>query len=214
MSVASCRSIFPLSDVVFNCASVSPRFGFLIRNWIPISGRSCCGLLSRPTTQPGPARSRAHPHPHAPPLSHFVSRAATPSPSLPPLSHLHALGDPVDGYHRIFDPKVSSSHSPSPSPFPFPACVPAPPPPRGAASWSLPLARSLPGSRSAAFPVPSRAASPPPAARLPGPSCAASLAPTRGPLPVAARRGCPSRLARRVPVRVASARVTFKFQFK
>jgi hypothetical protein len=174
MSVASCRSIFPLSDVVFNCASVSPRFGFLIRNWIPISGRSCCGLLSRPTTQPGPARSRAHPHPHAPPLSHFVSRAATPSPSLPPLSHLHALGDPVDGYHRIFDPKVSSSHSPSPSPFPFPACVPAPPPP----------AARPPG------PSPSRAASPAPAARPsrcprarpPPPPRRGSLAPRARPL--------------------------------
>jgi hypothetical protein len=28
MSVASCQSIFLLYDVVFNCASVSPHFGF------------------------------------------------------------------------------------------------------------------------------------------------------------------------------------------
>jgi hypothetical protein len=194
MSVASCRSIFPLSDVVFNCASVSPRFGFLIRNWIPISGRSCCGLLSRPTTQPGPARSRAHPHPHAPPLSHFVSRAATPSPSLPPLSHLHALGDPVDGYHRIFDPKVSSSHSPSPSPFPFPACVPAPPPPRRGLLVPPPRAqpprlpqRGLPGALARGLPPP-RGAAPWPLVR--GLSSPDARPPARGGaarLPLAAR---------------------------
>jgi hypothetical protein len=60
-------------------------------------------------------------------FSHLVSRATTPS--LPPLSHLFALGDPVDGYHRFLDPKVSSAlplplSLPLPPLSPFPACVP------------------------------------------------------------------------------------------
>jgi hypothetical protein len=48
--------------------------------------------------QPSPACS----------LAPLVSRAATSSPFLPLLSHLLALGDPVDRYRRILDPKVSS----------------------------------------------------------------------------------------------------------
>jgi hypothetical protein len=62
-------------------------------------------------------------------FSHLVSRVATPSPSLPPLSHLFALDDPVDGYRRFLDPKVSSAlplplSLPLPPLSPFPACVP------------------------------------------------------------------------------------------
>jgi hypothetical protein len=51
----------------------------------------------RPHTAMGPPPS----------LYHLVSHTATPSPSLPPLSHLFALRDPVDGYRRVLDPKVS-----------------------------------------------------------------------------------------------------------
>jgi hypothetical protein len=94
---------------------------------------------ARDPARPGPACSRAplaplHP-PCAPPppLSHLVSHAATPSPFLPPLSHLLALGDPVDGYHKILDPKVSSLSLP----FPYAASPRARPPwsPSRAAPW-------------------------------------------------------------------------------
>jgi hypothetical protein len=102
------EAYFFLSDVVFNCASVSTRFRFLIRNWTPIRGRVCCGLPSGPRPTPpqrAPAGAPHNPPPCVPPLplSHLVSLAATPS--LPPLSHLLALGDPLDGYRRILDPK-------------------------------------------------------------------------------------------------------------
>jgi hypothetical protein len=51
MGVASCRSIYILSDVVFNRASVSFRFSF--RDLIPISGRACSGFPARPGPAPG-----------------------------------------------------------------------------------------------------------------------------------------------------------------
>jgi hypothetical protein len=71
---------------VFDRASVSPHFGFSIRLWIPISGRACCGLPSRPTTQPSPVR----PAPASPWCPHPPSLSLPFSPSLslplPPLS--------------------------------------------------------------------------------------------------------------------------------
>jgi hypothetical protein len=153
------------SDVVFDRASVSPRFGFLIRLWIPISGCACCGLPSRPTTRPSPARHaptcpwRPHTPMHPFHLSHLVSRAATPSPSIPPLSHLFALGDPVDGYRQFLDPKVTS-------PLPLPLSV----------SLSLPFPPSLHASLT--FFTCAR----------PGGAARSSAAPWRGP---AARPGVP-----------------------
>jgi hypothetical protein len=107
MGVASCRSIFLLFDVVFNRASVSPRFGF--RFAIGFRSVVVCVVGFRLGPRPSPARhdlaqpdwalgyAPLAPHtPHAPPLSLiWFSRAATPSPFLPPLSHLFALGDLV-----------------------------------------------------------------------------------------------------------------------
>jgi hypothetical protein len=195
MGVASCRSIFLLSDVVFNHASVSPRFGF--RFAIGFRSVVVCVVGFRPNLgQPGPARGAPHP-PCAPPpsLSHCVSRAATSSPSLPPLFHLFALGDPVDGYRWILNPKVSS-------PLPF----------------SLPLSPSLspcmwrphpcPSSRSPRGPSPLPLAPAPRRGPTPLPSARRHVAPTpplgatRGtpPLPLAAApcpRSCPAALGPR-----------------
>jgi hypothetical protein len=74
MGVASCRSIFLLSDVVFNRASVSPRFRF--RFAIGFRSVVVCvvgfrtGLrpsLARPDpARPGLARPRAPLAPHPP----------------------------------------------------------------------------------------------------------------------------------------------------
>jgi hypothetical protein len=129
----------------------------------------CCGLLSRPAAQSSPAR-RAPTRPwrpqtpHACPLSLsliWFSHATTPSPSpsLPPLSHLFALGDQVDGYHRILDPKVSpTSHS-------FPSTLPLSP-----SSHALPRRATLVCAPPPAVPLP---ATPLPGALAPRPSPAA-----------------------------------------
>jgi hypothetical protein len=160
MGVASCRSIFLLSDVVFNHASISPHFGF--RFAIGFRSVIVCVVGFHPDPRPSPARpnlgrpgpARGAPHPPRvlpPSLSHSISRAATSSPSIPPLFHLFALGDPVDGYRRILNPKVSS-----PLPFSLPVRVAPPslpfvaqppwplaPAPRRGGVWPppLPLAR-------------------------------------------------------------------------
>jgi hypothetical protein len=100
--------------------------------------------------QHAPARPWRPHTPHAPPpsLSHLVSRAATPSPFLPTLSHLLALGDPVGGYHRFLDPKVSSPLPLSLSlslslslPFPLPYTCPCPFSPMRGLAARLALAR-------------------------------------------------------------------------
>jgi hypothetical protein len=92
MVVASCRSIFLLSDVVFNRASVS--FCFSIRVFLSISGRACSGFSARP----GPWR----------PLPLPIS-FSFPAQQLPlPLFHLLCPRcDPVDGCRRSSDAKVS-----------------------------------------------------------------------------------------------------------
>jgi hypothetical protein len=134
-------------------------------------------------TQLGPARPLV---PHTPmrapslSLSHSIPRAATSSPSLPPLLHLFALGDPVDGYRRILDPKVSSPFPVSLPPSPFlPPCARCPRPypssrsPRGPSP--LPL-----GAATRPVPTPRRGSAWPP--YLPS-------ARQRGPLPLPLPRG-------------------------
>jgi hypothetical protein len=133
MGVASCPSIFLLSDVVFYRASASPRFGFRF----VIGFRSvvvCVVIPSRPATQP----SRAQPGPACParhPLPPFLSFVFPTQQLLLPLFHLslspRALGDPVTVITGFLTPKVSSPFPPHLSlslslPFPlFPARVPA-----------------------------------------------------------------------------------------
>jgi hypothetical protein len=176
MGVASCRSIFLLSDVVFNRASVSPRFGFRFAIGFRSVVACVVGLCPgpRPSTtqpkaaQPSPGRAPLAPHPHAHLSLSLIwfSHAATPPPSpfLPPLSHLFALGDPVDGYRRFLDPKVSSP------------------------LLSLSLSLSLP------FPLPCTRPCPPMCASL-APLGAASLAPARGPWPPRRRDPGPRRVS-------------------
>jgi hypothetical protein len=102
MSVASCRGIFLLSDVVFNRASVSPRFGFRFAIGFQLVVVRVVGSLpgsSRPSpAQPGPGRAPQTPPMRAQPLPLYLILfpAQQPPPtSLPSLSHLFALGDPV-----------------------------------------------------------------------------------------------------------------------
>jgi hypothetical protein len=148
-------------------------------------------------TQLGPARPLA---PHTPmrapslSLSHFVPRATTSSSSLPPLFHLFALGDPVDSYCRILDPKVSSPFPFSLPPSPFlPPCARCPRPypssrsPRGPSPLPLGAAtRPIPAPRrGGAWPpyLPLGATAQPPALAL-APWCAtpgATRGPQRGP---------------------------------
>jgi hypothetical protein len=160
MGVASCRSIFLLSDVVFNRASVSPCFRF--DSQLDSDQSSCvlwASVPSRDPAQPDLDTGRAPLAPHAPSLSisFCFPRSNLLSFSLPPLSHLFALG-----YHRILDPKVSPP-LPLSSPFLFfllsapralsPGHVPyRPSPPSRAPSGhapprcTRPLAAPLPGA--------------------------------------------------------------------
>jgi hypothetical protein len=92
MGVASCRIIFLLSDVVFNHASVSPRFGF--RFAIGFRSVVVCVVGFRPglrpsSTQPSPARpglwprAPGAPHPHARPLPLYLILFPAQQPPLP-----------------------------------------------------------------------------------------------------------------------------------
>jgi hypothetical protein len=137
-----------LSDVVFDRASVSFRFS--IRGLILISGRACSGFSAwsavRPGLRPDLARplARAPTSPHVRPslsLSHFLFPCSNflslTSTSLPPSC---PRCDPVDGYRRLSDPKVSfPSPLLAPSfPFPLPCARPSPPggsPRRGPLVW-------------------------------------------------------------------------------
>src|SRR5688572_24251067 len=102
----------------------------------------------------------------------WFSHAETPSPSLPPLSHLFALGDPVDGYRWILDPKVTLP-------------LPLPPPPSTRRPWPAPLpTASLPGALAPSRVPPRRAR---PSHALPG-----SLGPRPRPSPVRSSSATPS----------------------
>jgi hypothetical protein len=224
MGVASCRSIFLLSNVVFNHASVSPRFGF--RFAIGFRPVVVCVVGFHPDLRPSPARpSPARPRaplaPHSPSLSFGFPTQQLPLPLLP-FFHLFALGDPVDGYRRFLDPKVSSpllslSLSLSLSlPFPLPRACPWPLARASLHGPRPPAARLRPPRR--ARPRPPGVWTLAPAARPPWPRGTApgpgSLAPYPGsarPLPVAARRPCSSRqrgpAARPVPSRARSPSV-------
>jgi hypothetical protein len=207
---------------VFNRASVSPRFGF--RFAIGFRSVVVCVAGFRPGPRPSPARpSPARPGPWRPTppcvppsLSHLVfPRSNSLSLSSTSLSHLFALGDPVDGYRRFLDPKVSSPLLSLPLPplcpslrvslaprARVPARVPspgsAPPWPPACGPW--PLARGLlaldgaaPWPPAAWPPGPSRRGSLAPQRRglpAPPPHCAASLAPAHGSRP---RRAAPAR---------------------
>jgi hypothetical protein len=111
MSVASCRSIFLLFDVVFNRVFVSFRIS--VRDRIPIGGCACRGFLAPRCDPAQPALARAPwrpcPSPMRPPLSLLFlsliqfSRTATSSP--PPLSlPCGALGF-GDGDRQIWTPR-------------------------------------------------------------------------------------------------------------
>jgi hypothetical protein len=131
-----------------------------------------------------PARDPARPGPWCPtplPLSHLVfprSNSLSLSLSSTSLSHLFSLGDPVDGYRRFLDPKVSSPLLSLSLSLPFPLPYARPWPPGGAASLA-------PGG--AASPAPSSAA-PWTHARPPSPQRRGSMAP-RGAAPGPLRRG-------------------------
>jgi hypothetical protein len=125
---------------------------------------------SVPAPRPSPARpspawpspwSRAPSAPHPPcapplPLSHLVfPRSNSLSLSSTSLSHLFALGDPVDGYHRFLDPKVSSPLLSLPLslslPFPLPS-----PPPATVRPWSPHGVALCPPTARPPWPPPSR----------------------------------------------------------
>jgi hypothetical protein len=192
MGVASCRSIFLLSDVVFNRASVSPRFEFSICNWIPISGRACSGFPSWPATLPSPAWPLVacpwrpqHPHAPTPSLSFCFPRSNSLSLSFTSLPPLCPRCDPVDGYRRFLDPKVSSPPPPlSLPPLSLPYARPCPP-----AAWlGLPGARPCPPRRASmpslrALLPPGDAARPPQRASLPMPGARPCPRPERVPAP-------------------------------
>jgi hypothetical protein len=182
-----------LSDVVFNRVFCLVSFRISFRDWFPICGCACRGILTRDATQPGPAwPALVHapwhpcPSPHVPPpFSSFLSFNFPAHKSLSPIS----LSSPLcprcsgDGYHRIWIPKVSSPPLSSLSP-------PLPPLPSPCALPSSPLRARAPGA---------------PATRLPGAPRHGSLGPSptrpsRSPtawLPVPLARGplAPSHVA-------------------
>jgi hypothetical protein len=185
MVVASCRSIFLLSDVVFNRASVS--FCFSIRVFLSISGRACSGFSARP----GPWR----------PLPLPIS-FSFPAQQLPlPLFHLLCPRcDPVDGCRRSSDAKVSF---PSPllylslpsslpvrvAPLPLgarPRWCPCPSPRRGLVqplAAPCPSPRAAPSGPSPTVPLPPRAALVRPSLCGPGAAPARSAPNARSPVP-------------------------------
>jgi hypothetical protein len=67
MGVASCRSIFLLSNVVFNRTSAS--FWFSIHDFLSIGGRACSGFPARGPARPLARTPGAPPPPCTPPLS-------------------------------------------------------------------------------------------------------------------------------------------------
>jgi hypothetical protein len=146
MSVASCRSIFLLSDVVSNRVSIS--FQFSIHDLMSIRGRASSGFSARPVARAGPALAARAQAPHSPmrpllSLSFFFSHATT---SLSLSSTSLALG--VIRWTVVTDrqiPRRASPPSPlSLLPLPFPCARPVRPSP--AASPTRPslhvLARS------------------------------------------------------------------------
>jgi hypothetical protein len=176
MGVASCRSIFLFSDVVFNRASVSPRFGF--RFAFGFRSVVVCVLWAsvpaRDPTRPSPARlgvPPARPWRPTPPcapslsLSHLIfPRNNSLSLSSTSLSHLFALGDPVTIFAGFWIPRWA-------------------PPPLSLPPLSLPCV-------SPCFFHPPRAC---PCAAVPTPSVRDPLAPTRRgrPGPLGARLRAP-----------------------
>jgi hypothetical protein len=194
MSVASCRIIFLLPDVVFNRVRCLVSFRILLRElisnlWlcVPWGFDPRCG-----PAQPSPARPSSAcaplvpPAPHAraplvPFLSFDFSRAAT---SLSPisLSPSGALGFGDDD-RRSWIPEVSSPPFSSLSlflflPLPFPARAPAAPRHGGPG----PSARWLPGPSRRGSPALPGAAAPGPSRAAPLPSPAAPLLPLAQPL--------------------------------
>jgi hypothetical protein len=151
MVVASCRSIFILSNVVFNRAFVS--FWFSVCDLNSIRGMRARVVGCRPGLRPNPARGAAHPDPtrprHArgtpsphtrpPPPSHFyIPAQQLPSPSLPPLSTSPCLRwDFGEQLSPIVEPRGELSlssplFSPSSPPSPYGQCPQRPlrsPPP-------------------------------------------------------------------------------------
>jgi hypothetical protein len=170
--------------IVFKSRVRLASFRISFRSWILISGRVCCGLPSRPPTQPDPAQPDTPPrdpgapppmHPPSPPFSHLIfprnNSLSLSCTSLSPTSCPRWSGD---GYRRILDPKVSlplplylslsiylsPSHffSLARRPLPSSACPSAAPPtpPRpGPRRHPRPaLARPLPAPRAAPSPPP------------------------------------------------------------
>jgi hypothetical protein len=218
MGVASCRSIFLLSDVVFNRDIVSFRFGFRFvigfRSVVSCVVGFCPGPRPSPArpdlAQPGPAQ-RAPASPMRP-LSPFsliqFSRTATPSPpplSLPPC----ALGDPVTVIAGFWIPEVSSPSLSLPLSLPlpslFPPCMPPflPPPSRvrlcglpRAAAWLI------------AVPWSGGTACPNHPTRRRGPAPASPPAWPRDPVPAPTR---PLVARQHVPAHTTPGRATINF---
>jgi hypothetical protein len=123
MSVASCRIIFLLSDVVFNRVFAWSRFGFRFVigfRLVVVRVVGFCPVVRPNPVHPSPARPGPGPRapgararrpapPHAPPLpslpfpSFNFSRAATSSP--PPLTLPRCALGFGDGDRRIWTPR-------------------------------------------------------------------------------------------------------------
>jgi hypothetical protein len=208
MSVASCRSIFLLSNVVLYRASASPRFRF--RFAIGFRSVVVCVVGFRPGSRPSPVRPglalswrpSLHPCARSPSLSlslNFFPRNNSLSLSSTSLSPTSSLGDPVTVIAEFLDPQGALP--------PTPLSLPPPPlssPPRGAPcsrrraparhgpAWppTLPPAhpRATPASRlNATSARPSRCALAPPGAAPARPPRGALAWPPAVPLP--AQRG-------------------------